>query len=182
MTPQVLSALIAAAVSFTGALISFYANRHDAAVERQRQERELQRRLTERLLDARLQCYPAAFEISDALVGSRVFSDSLTKEDLAHCLDRLAEWNRTRAALLLSNRSLDAFYDLRGALEGALRSEAMDEAVRKRVYEAKNHFRRSLRADVHLLYGEESAGGRGSRALRPATDTRSASPPQAKPL
>ena len=69
MEPNVgiLSAAIAAIVSLFNALISALANRRAIQAERERLERQLQRDMTTKLYDVRLEAYPKAIEITEGL-------------------------------------------------------------------------------------------------------------------
>jgi len=66
--PQpIVAGLVAGIVSLIVAVLSFYATVRTVRAERQKLERELTRRLTERLYDLRLKHYPRAFEITEGL-------------------------------------------------------------------------------------------------------------------
>ncbi len=54
----IIAAAIAAFVAIIGAIISFIANRWSVRIELHKLEIELDRRLTERLYDKRLETYP----------------------------------------------------------------------------------------------------------------------------
>jgi len=79
-------------------------------------ERQLERKFTEKLYDLRLERYPEAFEITDELRGEYIFENRIDSKTLMSIRKRLQEWNKTKAAFLLSEQSLKSFYRLRKAL------------------------------------------------------------------
>jgi hypothetical protein len=79
MGPNVVSALIAAGVSLIVSLGIFWSTRYKAASEKERQERELERKLTERLYEKRIEAYPKAFGITQGLRGDIVDDEDLRK-------------------------------------------------------------------------------------------------------
>lgn len=142
MTNAVDTALIAGGISVAVGLLSFLATWRTLASEHRRQERELQRRLTEKLIERRLIVYPKAFEITEPLRLYGVRS-------------QLTIWDRTEAALIMSRECLQTYRSLRDGLAiepsgGVFTREQLDS-----IWHAKNDFRHRMRADVNLLYGEE---------------------------
>jgi hypothetical protein len=112
----VVSALIAAIVSLVGGYITYLATSRTLLNQRRMQEREMTRRLTERLYELRLESYPGAFEITDKLRGDFIFSPKLEKEYLQGVLNELYDWHRMKAGFVLSNESTKAWYAMRGSL------------------------------------------------------------------
>jgi len=156
MNPTAQAALIAGFISLLVAIISFVANRKSLLSQTKRHEQEMQRRLTEKLYDLRLTCYREAFEITEMLVRDVVFKKTVTGEYVNQVYEKLTEWNRTKAGLIMSEESVKSYYRLRGALVSNTRSGPLEKAQIQRLWKAKNNFRRSLRKDVNLLYVEES--------------------------
>lgn len=156
MSIELTTALIAALVSLLVALVSFVANRRSLEAQREKFERELQRRLTEKLIDRRLDAYPAAFEATAPLWKGSIFGSSTPGEPMKSTLDQLQAWSTSEGALLMSGGSLRCFYELRSLLSKAVSpggpsiAELWDD-----IWRAKVSFRKSLRADVHVLYAEE---------------------------
>jgi hypothetical protein len=156
MQPPVEAAVIAGSVALVGAALSAWYNHRVLRDARLKSERELQRRFTERLLDLRLKVYPRAFEITETLEGEFVFAPSFGSADAAAVRERLTEWNRAEAPLVVSEDVLRAFRDLRDSLGRAARLDGpFPEKLRREIWVAKNHFRFCLRADVQLLYKED---------------------------
>jgi hypothetical protein len=159
MSPQVEAAIVAGIISLIVAGVSFVTNRLSTRAENAKQERALQRKLTEKLLDLRLDLYPGAFEITDQLQGDILFGGTLTRNDYMRVREQLIEWSKSKSGLILTDNSMHAFRELRSALEVNLNSdEALaTDAVIRRIWEAKNRFRVALREDLHVLYAEEES-------------------------
>jgi Rad3-related DNA helicase len=154
----ILSAVIAAIVSLFIALISALANRRAIQAERERLEIQLQRDMTARLYDVRLEVYPKAIEITEGLRKSRVAEqgEDISENYFKSILKQLDDWNSTKAGFILSQNSLYKLYDLRRALREE--PEANGKYSREqmtRIWQAKGAFRAALRADIQLLYKEE---------------------------
>jgi hypothetical protein len=114
----VLSAAIAAIVSLVVALISFVTNKNTLKSEREKFERELQRTMTSKLYDLRLEMYPEAIAITDGLRKSRMAAqqERLSETYFKDILTKLDEWHGARAFLLLSRSAVDTLYTLRKVL------------------------------------------------------------------
>lgn len=150
------AALIAGGISLAVALLSVVATWRTVHSETRRLERELQRRLTERLIDRRLGIYPRAFEITERLRGEHLNDRGLSDDEATKLREELATWNRSDAALIMSRRTLKAFRALRDHLRRESRTEAaFSREERQKILQLKNEFRRAMRADVQLLYEEE---------------------------
>jgi len=156
MNPAILTAIIAATVSLIVAIISFITNRRSIQSEREKLEREMQRRLTEKLYDLRLESYPKAFEITDLLRGDLIFNKGMTRKDFLDIRDKLFDWQRTKAAFIMSESALRAFRNLLDKLNMKPESgTTFKESETKEIWRAKNQFRGSLRGDINLIYSEE---------------------------
>jgi len=151
----VIAAIIAAVVTIIGAVISFFTNRWSVRTELRKVELELNRKLTEKLYDKRLETYPLAFEITDSLLGEHLFSSMVTRKYLTDIHDQLMEWHRKKG-IVLSDESITRFQQLRKALTKVTKSdEPLSEELLRPIWNAKNEFRTSMRKDLHLLYNEE---------------------------
>lgn len=156
MTEKIITALIAACVSLAVSLITFIVARRKIESEKERHERELQRRLTEKLYDLRLDSYPRAFEITDKLRGDYIKSGKVKKDYITQVLENLHEWHRTKAGFILTKNSLKAFYNLRAALSAEPNNdEYYSKKQRHEIWVCKNRFRGILKSDLNLLYQEE---------------------------
>jgi len=119
------------------------------------QRRQTDRRLTERLYWKRLSVYQDAFIITND-IGK--IGDRESKMIVGHHKDvlrRLAKWESEQASLVLSEKSLQSFYFLTDALKKnpSEKNQFSREQILK-LWQARNSFRGSLRADVGLLFNE----------------------------
>ncbi len=154
--PRVQAALIAAAVSLIVSLLSYWAALHRIRAERRNLEERLKRGLTEKLYSLRLEIYPEAFEITSDAGKYAGRTDKEIIEHTRETLDQLMGWERERAGLVLSRRSLRAFYALRDALSrGPGDGNAYTSEQLENMWRARNVFRGRLRDDVGLLYEED---------------------------
>lgn len=154
----VLTGIVAAAVSIVTAFISYLANQRAIVVEREKFERGLQRSLTEKLYERRLAAYPDALRLTEPLRKSNLWNKEkpLSKEYLQHVLTELESWNINQAAFLLSHQALEALWELRRALRDDPSEEGQySEEQLMRMWKAKDRFRKELRKDIFLLFGEE---------------------------
>jgi hypothetical protein len=150
----IIAATIAAIVTIIGATISFFTNRRSVRTELQKVEIELNRKLTEKLYDKRLEMYPPAFEITDALLGEYLFSPKVSRDYLQSIYEQLMNWHKR--VIVLSDESLTAFQQLRVSLRTVIKSdETLSEENLHPIWLAKNDFRIALRRDLRLLYNEE---------------------------
>ncbi|MCP4112733.1 MAG: hypothetical protein GY749_45600 [Desulfobacteraceae bacterium] len=158
MNEKIISALIAAAVSLTVALISFVMNKKSLKSEREKFEKQLQRGLTEKLYDLRMKNYPKAMEITEGLRISfmKAQGENLSYEYFKSILTELDKWHCTEAAFILSSTSMNRLYDIRSFLREKPEEDCKytKEHIKK-INEAKGEFRRALRNDIRLLYEEE---------------------------
>jgi hypothetical protein len=157
MDTSLIAALIAATVALVGSIISFTANRRALRTQITKLEIELARRLTEKLYDRRLEVYPIAFEITDALRGKYLFRSKVSnsRKALREVQTQLLDWHK-KNGLILSGGAIHAYINLRGLLENIIESECdLTEETLNPIWEAKVAFRRAMRKDLNLLYVEE---------------------------
>ncbi|NJN56907.1 MAG: hypothetical protein HC879_05115 [Leptolyngbyaceae cyanobacterium SL_5_9] len=155
----VLSAAIAAIVSLIIALISYLTNKNTLKSEREKFERELQRSMTSKLYDLRLEKYPEAIAITDGLRRSRMSNpgEDLSEAYFKAILAKLDEWHGVQAFLLLSPNAVGKLYTLRKVLreKPEIEGKYSKEQIEK-IWKAKGAFRGALRADIQFLYEEEA--------------------------
>jgi len=117
-------------------------------------ELQLQRHLTEKLYDLRLQRYTDAFVATDRLKAQSILERGQAPGHFAGVSRDLEAWFSS-AALVVSPTSLKAYYELRDALSAVSALPCSDNDL-MRVWAAKYALRQSLRDDVKLLYAEEA--------------------------
>ena len=159
MDTAVLTTIGSAVVSLTVTLITVFVSRSSIRAEREKLERELQRSMTTRLYDARLESYPRAMEVTEGLRKSRLAEqpERLSQAYFRNILDELDQWHATRAAFIISRNSLEELWDLRAQLrqkpgpDGSYTPEQVQKIV-----DAKGKFRKSLWSDMQLLFKEDT--------------------------
>jgi hypothetical protein len=159
MEAAILTAIISAVVSLTVTLITVIASRSNIRAEREKLERELQRSMTVKLYDVRIDAYPRAMQITEGLRRSHIRAQREEAHEgyFKDILNQIDEWHATKAAFIISNNSLHRLYALRNALRkkpeanGKYSAEQMNS-----IWSAKGDFRAALRADIQLLFKEET--------------------------
>jgi hypothetical protein len=157
MGDEVTAALIAAIVSGFASIITYLIATNKIRAERDAMERELQRKLTDRLYDLRLQHYPGAFVITDQLGKHHSAPVEQRPAFYADLVQQLRQWKKGEPSFLMSDKSLQAYRQLLEALKAnpalgnRYNEQQMDRIWRKRVA-----FRDALRDDVGLLFVEEN--------------------------
>jgi len=154
----ILTAVISAIVSLTVTLITVFVSRGNIRAEREKLERELQRSMTARLYDMRLEVYPQAVEITEKLRRSHMAEQgiNLNENYFRDVLAQLDAWHATKAGFIISRRSLERLYALRKALREKPEAEGQySQEQIERIAVAKGAFRASLWKDIQLLFEEE---------------------------
>jgi hypothetical protein len=152
----IIVALIAGSVSLVVSAIGSGATLFTNAANRRRLEREIRHKFVEKLYEIRLEVYPEAFEITQLILRRKTPMKINKRDELMAIRKRLLEWSNSKAALVLSRRSMRAFYALKNALnkQPGLKDEYTDEQVEK-IWSARNQFRRCLRRDLGVLLDED---------------------------
>jgi hypothetical protein len=158
MDPEVAAAIIAAIVSLLGVVINYFVSQAKIKAEFGSLRLQQQHDFTEKLYEMRLEAYPEVFDITQDIGKRGERSGEDVARSIHHALESLIEWQRKRAGLILSEKSLQAYYELRTALskQPADRDGYTDEQL-KRIWFARNAFRGSLRDDVGLLHSLDDA-------------------------
>ncbi len=161
------SAAVAALVSLAVGVLTFVATVRGHRAENDRLERELQRTMTVKLYDRRMESYPKVWKTTDGLRRSQMIANDARSnpEHFRRLLADLDEWTAGDGAMILSKESVEASHEVRQALrdspaDGTNYSEAQIE----RAWQAKRRFRQELRRDVELLFNED-----GGRRLKPVS-------------
>lgn len=160
MEAAVLTAIVSAIVSLIVTILTVYASKSTMRAEREKLERELQRSMTARLYDARIEAYPEAMQITEALRRHRLEDqgENLSEDYLHAILTKIDSWHATKAAFIISRNSLYKLYALRKVLREKPESNGRysQEQV-SNIRDAKGRFRAALRADIQLLFKEEES-------------------------
>jgi hypothetical protein len=152
----VISALIAGTTSLLISFITYRAAKRHMILEREKLERELERKLTERLYEVRLKHYPKAFEITDNLGKKTSTMDATVLSRNREVENQLREWKKGEVSFILSGRALRVFYKLVDVLsKNPERGTFYSEAQLANIWNARVKFRRELRRDIGLLFKED---------------------------
>jgi len=161
MDPNILAAVIAGSVAFVKALItaviSVLISRSSIRADIANLQLEQKRALTQKLYELRLSVYPEAFDITQDIGKRGERDDKEIKTLIKNARDNLITWHRKRAGLVLSEKSLISYYDLKECLsKQPAHRDAYTAEQLKKIWLARNAFRGCLREDVGLLYEEDS--------------------------
>ena len=156
MNTEILSALIASFVSIAIASISFMANRYSTRFQQKKLEINLQRRLTEKLYDKRMEKYPKGFDITDMLRNDLLWGKRPSEKYMLEVRKKIINWFKSGSGFYLSKNALKAYYSLRDILNKKPKNgNQYNKDEISKIWNAKNKFRSVLRKDVNLLYAEE---------------------------
>jgi hypothetical protein len=138
--------------------------------ERHQQLADMQRRMTERLYERRIAKYPELFAATEEFRRS-VMDAAPTAPDLVKhlrdAIDRVNDWHAVEGGLLLSDKALQALYDLRQAVKEITEQNLASDTSRpdtRRVWECKRRLRVELREDISLLFEESKEISSASRS------------------
>lgn len=149
-TPSIIAASASLVISFI-TLYQFFRNQR---FQQYQFNKTLERSLTTKLLDLRLEHYPKAFEITDSIYKEKGGNYDYTK--IISSLNDLIEWKKGIVNLIISNESLESYYNLRDSLmrnqgDNSQYSLEQIQKISKNVKE----FRRQLKRDLGFLFREE---------------------------
>jgi len=146
--------LIASLTSLVISVITLYQFFKNQGFQQQQFNKSLDRSLTTKLLDLRLEHYPKAFEITDSVFKEK--GGNFDPAKIKNAVEELIEWKKGVINLVISSEALTSFYVLRDA---AMKSPANNgtyssEQVEKISVGTKD-FRKQLRRDLGILFREE---------------------------
>lgn len=140
--------LIAAITSLIVSAIGYFMQQNEM-------NKRLDRIFTDRLYNMRLECYPPAFDVTDRILR-RPKPEGIASNEIEQIRYDLIGWKKGVVNIAISGKSLIAYRDLIGALSmgKGLTNRYTDEQIEK-LFNCRNQFRKSLRADLGCLYNEE---------------------------
>jgi hypothetical protein len=149
-TPSILTALTSLIISIL-TLYQFYRNQN---FQQKQFNKTLNRNLTTKLYDLRLEIYPKAFEITDNIYKEK--GGNYNSEIIKNSLNELIEWKKGKINLIISSEALESYYLLRNNLmkNPANNTNYSPEQVDK-ITNSNNIFRKQLRRDLGFLFKEE---------------------------
>jgi hypothetical protein len=163
VTSEVAAAVIAAVVSVVVAAasvgVTFITTRASLRRDRDRQEADFRRKMTEKLYDRRVVAYQGLFGITESFRSSKLNGTKDLSSHFTQALERLDEWLTSEGGLILSDSAYKELLSLRGCVRRYL-AEGPDSDRRPRlkdnIWARKNSLRSALRADLGLLFDEDN--------------------------
>lgn len=152
LTPSLIAALTSLVIS----VITLYQFFRTQRFQQQQFNKTLDRNLTTKLLDLRLEHYPKAFEITDNIFKEKGGNYEPVKIKTA--LEELIEWKKGVINLIISNEALTSFYVLRDSImkSPALNGIYSNEQVEK-ISAGNKDFRKQMKRDLGFLFREEKS-------------------------
>lgn len=149
-TPSLVTAITSLVISLV-ALFQFYRNQN---FQQKKFNKTINRNLTTKLYDLRLEIYPKAFEITDNIYKDK--GGNFDTERLKNTLNELIEWKKGKLNLIISSEALESYYQLRNNLmkNPANNNNYSAEQIEK-ITNSNNNFRKQLRRDLGFLFKEE---------------------------
>lgn len=149
-TPSLVTAMTSLIISLV-ALFQFYRSQN---FQQKQFNKTINRNLTNRLYDLRLEIYPKAFEITDNIYKDK--GGNYNNERLKNSLNELIEWKKGKLNLIISSEALESYYQLRNNLmkNPANNNNYSPEQIEK-ITNSNNNFRKQLRRDLGFLFKEE---------------------------
>jgi hypothetical protein len=149
-TPSLVTAITSLVISLV-ALFQFYRNQN---FQQKQFNKTINRNLTTKLYDLRLEIYPKAFEITDNIYKDK--GGNFDTERLKNTLNELIEWKKGKLNLIISSEALESYYQLRNNLmkNPANNNNYSAEQIEK-ITNYTNNFRKQLRRDLGFLFKEE---------------------------
>lgn len=149
-TPSLVTAMTSLIISLV-ALFQFYRSQN---FQQKQFNKTINRNLTTKLYDLRLEIYPKAFEITDNIYKEK--GGNFDTEKLKNILNELIEWKKGKLNLIISSEALESYYQLRNNLmkNPANNNNYSPEQIEK-ITNSNNNFRKQLRRDLGFLFKEE---------------------------
>lgn len=146
--------LVAAVTSLIVCFIAYFQFLKSQRNEQDRFDKKLNRDLTSKLYDLRLEYYPLAFEITDNIYKEK--GGLLTVSKIQKVCDELINWKIGIVNLIISVESRDVFFKLRDALmKNPAEGDKYSETQIENIINSTRVFRKQLRRDLGFLYREE---------------------------
>jgi len=149
-TPSLVTAITSLVISLV-ALFQFYRNQN---FQHKQFNKTINRNLTTKLYDLRLEIYPKAFEITDNIYKDK--GGNFDTIRLKNVLNELIEWKKGKLNLIISSEALESYYQLRNNLmkNPANNNNYSPDQIEK-ITNSNNNFRKQLRRDLGFLFKEE---------------------------
>lgn len=153
MNENVQVALIAGVVSLVVTIIGLLSSWLIQRMQSLEAEKQIRTEAATKLLALRLEHYPKAFDISEKIQRRKKPQRIISRPELLNICDELTQWKTGIVNLVISQETLDFYYQLRDALSmGYAEKEAFSIEQVEKIMSARDEFRKSLRRDVGFLY------------------------------
>ena len=149
-TPSIIASFTAIIISLI-TLFQFFKNQN---YQKKQFNDNINRGLTTKLYDLRLEHYPKAYDITDRIYKEK--GGIYKADEIEKALEELINWKKGVVNLIISVETRDIFFSLRDSLmkkpaNNGLHSE---EQIGK-ISNLTRNFRKQLRRDLGFLYREE---------------------------
>jgi hypothetical protein len=150
LKPSIIASFTALCIS----IITFYQFFKNQRFQQKQFDENLNRTLTNKLYDLRIENYPLAYEITDIIYKHK--GGNYDSQELKTVLENLIVWKKGIVNLIISVECRDSFYDLRDVL---MKNPANNQVYSKeqidKIFGANKFFRKQLRRDLGFMYREE---------------------------
>ena len=152
MSDRLVATIISIGIGTIGFIITFFTTMKKNRQELMLFERNLSGKFGEKLYEIRLKHYGRAFEITDRLGKT----DGLKEEEILpyfqQKIKELREWKMGEVNLVISDKSIEKFYDLLNATRlDETQTTSYSVEQKALIWDTRNNFRKSLREDLGLL-------------------------------
>ena len=156
LNDKIITVLIAGSVSLVASCITYLSALKKIKAEKEILKKELAAKFTEKIYDIRIQHYPLAFEITEILGKTKSLRTG--NLDIEAVLDNLTKWKAGAPSFIMSNASLEAYWDLKRVLNKNPQNGIIySDKQMQNIWKARNEFRKSLRKDIGLLLDVENS-------------------------
>jgi hypothetical protein len=153
MSENIQVALIAGIVSLIVTTIGLLSSFLIQKMQSKEAEKQIRTEAAAKLLALRLEHYPKAFDITEKIQRRKKPQRIISREELLKISNELSKWKTGVVNLILSQETLDCFYELRETLGmGYAEKDAFSFQQVEKIIFAKDEFRKSLRRDVGYLH------------------------------
>ena len=157
MTPEILSALIAACIAFVVGMLTFIAALLAVKGQIKSTMLDLAERYRKTIFDKRIDVYAKVWQITTALSSRRLkLYDANKLEEVISVLKQIDKWyNETVGGLLISEESRKCFFQLREMVDELSNNPEKYHELYSKVWRRKMNFRISLRSDLLILESQK---------------------------
>lgn len=146
-------ALIAGGVSLIVTIISLISSFFVQEMQSRNSEKQIRADVSEKIISLRLKHYPQAFTITEKIKRRKEPERIIPRLEILKISKQLSDWKSGIVSLILSQASINAYYELRDALNmGYAEKNAYSQEQVEKIIISRNNFRSSLRYDIGFLH------------------------------